>query len=482
MTSFEAKVSDFIGHNQLLDKSKRYLVALSGGADSVCLLIVLQRLGYEIEAAHCNFHLRGEEADRDEFFCESLCKAKNIPFHRVHFDTKSYAGLHHVSIEMAARKLRYNYFYQLLQTVGLQGVCVGHHRDDVVETVLMNLIRGTGIHGLTGISPKAPIPVSLDSLNMKEKKPFSVIRPLLSVSKQEIQNYLKSQGECYVTDATNLCADVVRNKIRLNVIPQLEDILPSASANIADTASRLKNAELLFQEALERRISEATCHVANGNNDGTNLENRGFIAGMHAYQLEKLFENEYVLFSVLRNYGFSSAQVEDIYSKGIPQTGQKWNSLTHTVLADREILQVIQNDDPRLGTNISEKKFPIEGVYNLGELGVFCISKTNLDSGQDVLSFVVKSADVACLDADKIDFPLLLRPVKDGDRFRPYGMKGTKLVSDYLTDRKLTAYEKLCQLVVCDETGRILWLVGERIDDSYAVSPATRSILFIKRS
>ena len=197
----KGKVSDFIGKHQLLSHEGLHLVALSGGPDSVALLLVLRELGYKIEAAHCNFHLRGEESDRDEEFVKSLCNKLDIPFHIIHFDTREYATLHQVSVEMAARDLRYGYFRQLCQDIGAASVCVAHHRDDAVETLLMNLLRGSGIHGLTGIRPKNG----------------AIVRPLLCVSREEIEQYLHSIGQDYVTDSTNLVNDVMRNKIRLEV-------------------------------------------------------------------------------------------------------------------------------------------------------------------------------------------------------------------------------------------------------------------------
>ena len=197
------KVETFIRQQHLLQSDGRYLVALSGGADSVCLLLVLKQLGYFVEAIHCNFHLRGEESDRDELFCKNLCAEKQIPLHLVHFDTREYAQLHKVSIEMAARQLRYHHFASLCHELGFDGVCVAHHQDDVAETVLMNLIRGTGIKGLSGIKPKiqqrlpvgpkAGIPTNL-----------TVIRPLLCVTRDEIEHFLKEIGQDYVTDSTNL--------------------------------------------------------------------------------------------------------------------------------------------------------------------------------------------------------------------------------------------------------------------------------------
>src|SRR5574344_452916 len=184
-------VTEFIAKHHLLDASALHLVALSGGADSTALLLTMKELNYRIEAVHCNFHLRGEESNHDEKFCEDLCLRQSIPFHRVHFDTTGYASLHKMSIEMAARKLRYDYFEQLRQDLDANDILVAHHKEDNVETLLINLIRGTGIHGLCGISPKNG----------------HIVRPLLAVGRQQIEDYLKIKGQEFVTDSTNLKDD-----------------------------------------------------------------------------------------------------------------------------------------------------------------------------------------------------------------------------------------------------------------------------------
>ena len=233
------KVADFIAKHQLLSHDDLHVVAISGGADSVALLLILKQLGYRIEAAHCNFHLRGDESDRDEEFVKSLCKSYDIPLHLIHFETGEYATLHQVSIEMAARDLRYGYFRQLCQDIGASDVCVAHHRDDAVETLLMNLIRGAGIHGLTGIRPKNG----------------QIVRPLLCLSRQEIEDYLKTIHQEYVVDSTNLVDDVVRNKIRLRVLPILREINPNVAENIDKTAHYLQQTEKIFNNYISSRLA-----------------------------------------------------------------------------------------------------------------------------------------------------------------------------------------------------------------------------------
>lgn len=222
INNFVASVSSFANIHHLFAKEGVYLVALSGGADSVALLLALLDMGVRVEAVHCNFHLRGEESDRDEQFCKDLCSKYNVELHLVHFDTCEYAALHHVSIEMAARDLRYAYFERLRSDMGAEAICVAHHRDDSVETVLLNLVRGTGLRGLRGIQPKNG----------------NIVRPLLCVSRDDIECFLDSIGQDYVTDSTNLHDDVKRNKIRLDVLPLLETLNPDVRQSIFRTSLR----------------------------------------------------------------------------------------------------------------------------------------------------------------------------------------------------------------------------------------------------
>ena len=476
---FEDKIGDFITRHQLLNSRHRYLVALSGGADSVCLLRVLSSLGYEVEAVHCNFHLRGEESDRDEQFCEQLCKEQNTPFHRVHFDTQTFADLHHLSIEMAARELRYQYFHQLSQSIDVQGVCVAHHLDDNVETVLMNLLRGTGIHGLTGMRPSSFLPVKTAE---GEGSRVLLLRPLLCASRREIEDYLADCGATFVTDSSNLVPDVMRNKIRLEVLPLLHEVNPSASENIALTAERMERAEELFDETLQERCQRATVDETDD---------------LKTFRIDELTANEYVLFTCLHRYGFSASLCEYMHASLLLRSADamrrneslQWESMSHVAVADRGELLVYRKDDLHLAENLAPKTLPLTPaissdsisevkpvVYDLGAMGRFVLS--TVEKTRDFI--VNKSPDVACLDAEKVSFPLVVRPMMRGDSFQPYGMKGKKLVSDYLTDRKRSLYEKRCQLVMTDAAGQIIWLIGERTASVAAVSDTTRYVLTIE--
>lgn len=427
----------------LLSPDKSYLVALSGGADSVALLTLLKNQGYIVEAAHCNFHLRWEESDRDEEFCKNLCAKLNVPLHLAHFDTKTYAELHGVSIEMAARTLRYDYFFKLIDDLGLEGVCVAHHRDDSVETVLLNMVRGTGIEGLKGIVAE----------NGK------VFRPLINVSRWEIIEYLKRINQDFITDSSNLVDDVQRNKIRLNVIPELQKVNPSAVENIHKLSSRVQDALAILNKA----IDEAKARVAKENERGEMM--------IHIPSLLAEPGAETILWNLLKDKDFSSVQVEQIMQNIDVQSGREWTSTTHSLLIDRKTI-IVQKSD---GETSREMKIPETGTYIFDNERKFRFAVVARDGDFQIS----KEANSICLDAEKVKFPLTIRTVRNGDSFIPFGMTGRKLLSDFLTDKKFTIFEKRRQLVITNSEGEIIWVVGLRPDNRFRITDDTKKVLLL---
>jgi tRNA(Ile)-lysidine synthase len=422
------KVKDYIKKYNLLNDNELYIVALSGGADSVALLLLLDEMGYKVHAAHCNFHLRGTESDRDELFCESLCQQKSIPFHRIHFDTLTYAETHKVSVEMGARELRYRYFEQLRKDLDAVGVCVAHHRDDSVETVLLNIVRGTGLRGLTGIQPRNG----------------HILRPLLCVSRQEIEAYLQKKGQEYVTDSTNLEDDVLRNKVRLNVLPMLNELNPAVCENIQNMTMHLTEAQKVLDRFVEK-YKEVKCITFK--------------------ELDKIGSREYLLFEWLKNYGFNGTQVQQIMEA--ETGGIVTSSLKYDVLKDRDSYIVEPSLEP-----LKPLRIPEDGTYILNNELKFTVKKVPV--------WVSKDAAIATLDASKVCFPLTVRRVKEGDWMIPYGMEGRKLLSDLMTDRKMTLFEKRRQLVVVDVHDTIIWLVGIRINNQCMVDATTTEVVEIQ--
>ena len=437
------QIQAYIQTENLFCADNHLLVALSGGADSVALLRVLLELGYSCAAAHCNFHLRGEESNRDEVFCQTLCKELNIELHVTHFDTTTYAQEKGVSIEMAARELRYEWFENLCCTYGYTRVAVAHHRDDSVETLLLNLIRGTGLAGLTGIRP----------LNGR------VVRPLLCITRQEILAYLKTLGQEFVTDSTNLQDEYVRNKIRLQIIPQLEKINPQVGEKLFETIRHLREVETIYRNFIEEAIQRVT--------DDTQQI-------IHIPSLLAEVEPRAVLFEILRNRGFVSAQIDEIFRSITAESGKCFTNKKWQILKDRDTLLIRPNrvEEKR---RISIPHAPSEILLsNASVLKIKRLPHTPEYS-------IPRTPDVATLDAAQVEFPLTIRPWERGDKFAPFGMKGRKkLVSDLLTDLKLTLFEKEAQLVMTDAHDRILWVLGLRTDERAKVTEETKEIIEIK--
>ena len=419
------KVKEFIEKEDLFSKQDKILVALSGGADSVALTRILITLGYHCEAAHCNFELRGEESDRDEDFVRNFCRSLNIKCHSIHFETRRYAAQQSISIEMAARELRYNWFTKICEESDCQVVAVAHHKDDSVETMLLNLIRGTGINGLLGIRPKNG----------------NVVRPLLCASRQEVVAYLHRMNQTYVTDSTNLEDEYTRNKIRLNILPLMEEINPSVKDGLVKTASYLNDISKVYQQAIKESID------------------RIFITPEKEISIEKLMNEpapQALLFEVLSPLGFNSTQVEEVYGSLNGQPGKRFISSLWQVVKDRELLLI-----ERVKTANDKPQITFEEVLLTKE-------------------FVIpKDKNTACFDANKFKGVISIRKWEKGDYFIPFGMKGKKLVSDFMTDSKFSLLKKEQQWVLsCND--QIAWLIGERTDNRFRIDDSTQKVIIAK--
>lgn len=429
------RIARFIEDNRLLDRGKRHLVAVSGGADSVFLLLALHHLGYKVEAVHCNFNLREEESTRDERFVVELCKKLSIELHLIHFDTKTYAHNHQVSIEMAARELRYRYFEQLRHDIGAEDVCVAHHKDDSAETILMNLLRGTGLRGLEGIKPRHG----------------HIVRPLLCVERREIEAWLEANGQIYMTDRTNLVPDIMRNFLRIEIIPRLRTKSPHVTDSILNTSRHIAEAVRVYDDAVKKALGQLLC------------DNCVDIA-----QLVQTPSPESLLYEWLSPYGFTPPAIEGICRRLADiQPGRSWTSPTHElhVHQGQLCLVPIEADRPTI-------MMPETGLYVYDETTHIRVSRSNKAE-------IISNEQTACLDAAKVEFPLTVRPMQPGDRFCPLGLNGTKLLSDFLTDLHLSIRNKRRQLVVADATGQIVWVVGRRIDHRFRITDQTTDTLLI---
>ena len=426
-----SQVKEYIQQNIPLVPNDKILVGLSGGADSVALLSILKELGYCCFAAHCHFALRGEESDRDRNFAKQIATTLGVPYIEVKFDTLRYAEEKKISVEMACRELRYEWFDTQRKALGCRYLAVAHHRDDSVETVLINLIRGTGISGLTGISP----------LN------GTIIRPILCLSRNDVEKYIDISSLSYVTDSTNKESIYVRNKIRNRILPLMREINPSVYDAIEATAVHLSETELIYREALNKKIESM-------------VDVRDEVAYINLQKLTSETAVRTILYEILKPYGFLTSQLNDIISSFSEESGKRFFSLTHRIIKDRDNLIVapLGKEDNFLIYYPAEEMLRVE-YMTIEELPPFTRDKS-----------------CAYFDADKLPQNLILRHWRMGDRFLPFGMKGTQKLSDYFTTHKfsLIQKERIWLLVAGEE---ILWLVGERQSDKYKVTPSTQRVV-----
>lgn len=436
------KVELYIEKNKLLFPEKgKILVGVSGGRDSVALLNILIKLGYRCTVAHCNFHLRGEESDRDEKFVQQLSFNLNIPYYSVDFDTVNYAKQKNISIEMAARELRYSWFTSLAEKINAQAIAIAHHADDNVETLLMHLVRGTGLKGLTGISPKNGL----------------IVRPLLCCSRNEINEYIKNNNLSFIEDSTNQSVDFQRNKIRLQVIPLLEEINPSVKKVLSESIERFSEINTFYENAIEK-IKKQLLTV-----DNDQLK-------INIDLLCKQASPKTILFEILHPYGFNESIVQDIEKHLHDESGKIFYSSSHYLIKDRKYL-IISNKIKKNETtffiteNDSEISFPIHlSITRKKKEQNFVISKDNR---------------IIQIDASLIQYPLTLRRWTNGDTFFPFGMNRQKKLSDFFIDQKLNLKQKAETWLLLSQN-QIVWVVGLRLDNRFKITESTQEVLEIK--
>lgn len=434
----QQKVQSYIERQQLLTPKARVIVGVSGGTDSVVLLHILHALGYECVVAHCNFHLRMEESNRDEEFVRALSKTMKLPFYNIDFDTVSYADRHGISIEMAARDLRYEWFHDLLKKLDAEAIAVAHHADDSIETMLMNLVRGTGLRGLSGIRPR-------------NKK---VIRPLLCCNRQELENYLIRYDLEHVEDSTNASVDYQRNKFRNEVLPLLEEINPSLRQTLYESLKRFEGTTAIYAQAIDairEKIAETT--------DGLTKLNIDII--------KQQVHIPTVMYEILHPFGFSGATIEQVTENLDAVSGKTFYSDTHRLIKDRKYLIISPKDDDTVDEYyITQPDAVIDQPFGL-ELKTL---KLTSDFS------ISRSAKRVHIDASKLAFPLQLRRWREGDVFYPFGMKQRKKVSDFFIDNKLSLLEKEQSWLLVSGND-IVWIVGQRLDDRFRITAETTEVV-----
>lgn len=433
----------FIKTNALFVQQDKILLAISGGKDSVLMAQLFKLAGYQFSIAHCNFNLREGEAQRDESFVKLLAATMSVPFYVQHFDTKAYAKENHISTQMAARDLRYQWFEELRVAKNYNYIAVAHHQNDSIETLLLNLTRGTGISGMHGILPK------------RDK----IVRPLLCLSSLQIDEIIKENNIDYVEDSSNETSKYARNKIRLNVIPQLREINPNLEETFAQNIARFAATE----EVLLQVVDEARRRMTRIEHENHYLP----IAQINALKPKKL-----LMFELLKPYHFSNIVVNEILASLAKQSGTSFYSATHRATINRDdlLLSPIKNQD------FNSHHF-MHSTDQSVTVGSQKISFFNTDS-----LLVESNSDKAFVDLDKLIFPLIIRFKQDGDKFMPLGMRNFKKLSDFLIDNKVPLPEKQKVLLLINGNGEIIWIAGFRQDNRYKVTKTTKKVAIFELS
>ena len=419
----------------------RILCTVSGGMDSVAMLRVLVELGFDCSIAHCNFKLRGEESDGDEVFVNSLAEKFNIPIYTISFNTAEYADNNNISIQMAARELRYEWFEKIRKQHSIDYIAVAHHADDAVETVLINIVRGTGISGLTGI----PI------LSGK------IFRPLMHTSRESIAEYCQLNKMKYRNDSSNEQTKYSRNLIRHKVIPILEQINPAFKQTMQDNIKHF--------EASERLLNQKAAQLAEKYVKQSETQ---IVIDLSEITEEILAQD--VFFEMIRNLDFNASEASEIIRLFHSQAGKMLTFTNCRVLKDRNTIIIEKN------VKKNETEYSIEyGTRFISEPIVLHLEYLNQNKFQNISN----KPNIASIDISVLNFPLYLRRWKKGDRFMPLGMKNFKKLSDFFRDIKLSEFDKENIWLLCSDED-IVWIVGHRIDERFKIQANTKEVLHIR--
>lgn len=420
MKSFESQVAAFISSNRLIDAGADVIVAVSGGADSVALLLTLSHLGYSCTAAHCNFHLRGQESDRDEQFVTELCRKMNIPLEIIHFDVEARCRATGESVEMACRTLRYDWFASLSKKLGINNIAVAHHADDNAETFLLNLLRGTGIAGLKAMTPRNG----------------SIVRPLLCCRRSDIEQYLQKAHASHITDSTNAQSVFRRNRIRNRIVPALSEQFPDAVSRIVDTISCISDDYLLHTDYAAELTDRYT--LSDGSIDVSE------ICATHPHPQQALY-------AVTRRNGITREMVRKIIANP---------------LASGKIYAGFLLDRGRLKLRSTEAVTPATLTPGIPPLDMVIRPVSEF---KPVRNPAKAWFDVAILDGNP---EFQLRGWRISDRMKPFGMRGSRKLSDIFSDSKLDLNQKNIAPVIT-RNDEIIWLPGIRQSALFPVTSST---------
>jgi tRNA(Ile)-lysidine synthase len=427
----------FIEQNTLFTPNSKILAGVSGGMDSVLMTHLLKAAGFNFGIAHCNFQLRDDEALRDQEFCNSLANQLRVPFHTINFDTRNYAADNKVSIQMAARELRYQWFDAVCQQSDYQLVALAHHQNDTIETILLNLTRGTGIAGLHGILPKNG----------------RLVRPMLFLNRDEIATIVTDNNLTYVEDSSNVSTKYARNKIRLEVIPKLKELNPSLEKTFENNLKHFRNLEILLENQVDGLRKTLIKHGPDG-------------IYLLLDEVKQLNPVRLLLFKLLQEYGFNETSVDDLVSVLDKHSGRVFESDRFILVLDRDrlVLQKRTSREPGVAL-IAEKTHEVHyGNYKLNLL-------------HDDSPLIVKDNPMAVsIDSALLIFPLTLRAWQEGDYFYPLGMKGRKKLSDFFIGQKIALHQKNEIPLLINGNGDVMWVGGYRPDERYKVNNNTKKV------
>lgn len=439
------KFQRYIREHALVEPGDKILLTVSGGVDSMVMMDLFITAGYDVGVAHCNFQLRGEESDEDEVLVQTRAEKYGVPFFNRRFDTHAEMETTGDSVQIAARRLRYAWFRELSLAHGYDAIAIAHHADDSIETFFINLMRGTGLKGLTGIH----------RVNGK------IIRPLLFASRKEILEYAAVRGIPFREDSSNRSTKYMRNKIRLGIVPILRDINPNFTELMGANISRLTDAQIFIDRCIETIHDEAV------------TQSEGLVT-IDPGKIDPAMPLNYVIYELMSSgYGFKGDVIDGLFeSLQRNATGKRFYSKNYTACIDRGkiIVAPVAMNDP-CETELS----PTAHKAYCGNSVIF-VEHTDIDN----VSSLHQPENIALLDADRLRWPLKLRRWHEGDTFIPFGMNGHKKVSDFLINEKVSLPEKERQFVMVSGDD-IVWLIGRRIDDRYKVCDTTENILKIKR-
>ncbi|MDB5117079.1 MAG: tilS [Mucilaginibacter sp.] len=431
------KFTDFIEQNNLFEPDSSVLAAVSGGMDSVLMVHLLKASGYNFGIAHCNFQLRGDESTTDQEFCKQLAQQNNVPFHTINFDTLQYAADKKMSIQMAARELRYQWFEQIRQQHNYSSVALAHHQNDTIETILLNLVRGTGIAGLHGILPKNG----------------ALVRPLLGFTRDEIQAIITKNKISYVEDSSNSSVKYARNKLRHEVIPKLKELNPALENTFENNLKHFRDLETL----LELRLAELREELMIANGDEIHLQ---------LESVKKLNPQRLLLFKLLQEYGFNETTIDDLISVLNKHSGKVFESAGFTLILDREKLILTKKN------TVNAEQVSISNTDHTVNYGRYKLTLLHDDT-----PLIIKDNPLAVsVDADRLIYPLTVRAWQQSDSFYPLGMKTRKKLSDFFIGQKIPLHQKNEIPLLINGNGEIIWVGGYRPDERYKVNDNTKKV------